>query len=80
MAISGYAENLKQLNQTGECRHYIDVILENTSYMNELLCQLSEYIKLGKMEALQTESVSIEQIWSRYRNGIRIFWMKKVWR
>lgn len=72
MAISGYAENLKQLNQTGECRHYIDVILENTSYMNELLCQLSEYIKLGKMEALQTESVSIEQIWEplqeRYQN------------
>ena len=40
--------------------------------MNELLCQLSEYIKLGKMEALQTESVSIEQIWEplqeRYQN------------
>ena len=72
MAISGYAENLKQLNQTGESQHYIDVILENTSYMNELLCQLSEYIKLGKMEALQTESVSIEQIWEplqeRYQN------------
>ena len=72
MAISGYAENLKQLNQTGESQHYIDVILENTSYMNELLCQLSEYIKLGKMEALQTEPVNIEQIWEplreRYQN------------
>ena len=72
MAISGYAENLKQLNQTGESQHYIDVILENTSYMNELLCQLSEYIKLGKMEALQTVPVNIEQIWEplqeRYQN------------
>ncbi len=40
--------------------------------MNELLCQLSEYIKLGKMDALQVESVNIEQIWEplqeRYQN------------
>lgn len=48
--------------------------------MNELLCQLSEYIKLGKMEALQTEPVSIEQIWEPLQERYQNLLDEKVWR
>lgn len=45
-AISGYAENLMQLSEDVEARHYISSIVNNAEYMNEMLNQLTTYTKI----------------------------------
>lgn len=43
-AISGYAENLQQIAGDAESRHYTDSILENVSYINEMITGMLSYI------------------------------------
>ena len=45
MAIGGYAENMGQLIEAEEGRHYRDEILSNVSYMNSMITNMICYLK-----------------------------------
>lgn len=45
-AISGYAENLQQIAYDAESRHYTASILDNVSYINEMITGMLSYIRL----------------------------------
>ncbi len=59
MAMSGYAENLKENVNTDKRDHYVDAILQNTNYMNEIISRnltLSEFetmTDLPKQESIE---------------------------
>ena len=48
-AISGYAENLQQIAKDSESRHYIDSILDNVAYINEMITGMLSYMRLDKL-------------------------------
>lgn len=52
MAMSGYAENLKENVQTDKREHYAEAVYENAQYMNDIIKNVME---LSKLESLKTD-------------------------
>lgn len=63
MVISGYAENLLEQNLPEKAQHFSKSIMENTTYMNEII---EKTLELSKVEngnyKLQKESVDLQAI------------------
>lgn len=55
MVLSGYAENLKELlaSSDGKQRHYVNSIMDNVQYMNDMIVDV---IELSKLEQTQEEA------------------------
>lgn len=76
MSISGYAENLKANINTDKKEYYADSILENVSYMNDIIANVLE---LSKVEtgALKLNMVDIEveelvaELSDHYRDALK---------
>ena len=70
-AISGYAENLQQIAGDAESRHYTDSILENVSYINEMITGMLSYMRLEKAPDIKNEDIDLNkligQVVDRYR-------------
>lgn len=70
-AISGYAENLQQIARDAESRHYTASILDNVSYINEMITGMLSYMRLEKTMTIKKKSVDVEkiagQVIDRYR-------------
>lgn len=47
MAMSGYAENLKEESNADKRDYYIDAILNNTDHMSQIICRNLELTKIG---------------------------------
>lgn len=75
MVLSGYAENLKELlaSSDGKQRHYVNSIMDNVQYMNDMI---GDVIELSKLEQTQEElekeevelSVLIQETMNRYQD------------
>lgn len=71
-AISGYAENLRQVKNDKKEQHYIDSILKNTLYMDDIVSKLLDYIRMERQPEIRIEEVSLasvaEELEERYRD------------
>lgn len=75
MVLSGYAENLKEIlaNSDEKQRHYVNSIMDNVQYMNDMI---GDVIELSKLEQTQEElekeevelSVLIQETMNRYQD------------
>lgn len=65
MAISGYAENMGQLIEAEEGRHYRDEILSNVSYMNSMITNMICYLKEQEADKSEKSAVSIHEIFEK---------------
>ena len=69
-AISGYAENLQQIAYDAESRHYTASILDNVSYINEMITGMLSYIKLENTLSIKNDNVDMaalaRQVTDRY--------------
>ncbi|MGN0633853.1 MAG: sensor histidine kinase [Oscillospiraceae bacterium] len=75
MAISGYAENLKNADSKEKRDHYADAIIENVSYMDGIICDVLSLAKLetgaakGKTENIELKDITAEVI-KRYEPAL----------
>lgn len=71
-AISGYAENLLQTENGSEERHYINSILQNTLYMNDMITKLLDYIRMESIPEIRAQEVRLgevaQELEKRYSN------------
>ena len=65
MAIGGYAENMGQLIEAEEGRHYRDEILSNVSYMNSMITNMICYLKEQEADKSEKSAVSIREIFEK---------------
>lgn len=69
-AISGYAENLQQIVHDAESRHYTASILDNVSYINEMITGMLSYIRLENTLTIKNDNVDMaalaRQVTDRY--------------
>lgn len=69
-AISGYAENLQQIAHDAESRHYTASILDNVSYINEMITGMLSYIRLENTLTIKNDNVDMaalaRQVTDRY--------------
>lgn len=65
MAIGGYAENMGQLIEAEEGRHYRDEILSNVSYMNSMITNMICYLKDQEADKSEKSAVSIREIFEK---------------
>lgn len=69
-AISGYAENLQQIVHDAESRHYTASILDNVSYINEMITDMLSYIRLENTLTIKNDNVDMaalaRQVTDRY--------------
>lgn len=65
MAIGGYAENMGQLIEAEEGRHYRDEILSNVSYMNSMITNMICYLKDQEADKSEKSAVSIRVIFEK---------------
>ena len=69
-AISGYAENLQQIVHDAESRHYTVSILDNVSYINEMITGMLSYIRLENTLTIKNDNVDMaalaRQVTDRY--------------
>lgn len=65
MAIGGYAENMGQLIEAEEGRHYRDEILSNVSYMNTMITNIICYLKDREADKSEKSAVSIREIFEK---------------
>ena len=69
-AISGYAENLQQIAHDAEARHYTASILDNVSYINEMITGMLSYIRLENTLTIKNDNVDMatlaRQVTDRY--------------
>lgn len=65
MAIGGYAENMGQLIEAEEGRHYRDEILSNVSYMNSMITNMICYLKEQETDKSEKSAVSIREIFEK---------------
>lgn len=64
-AISGYAENLQQIAKDSESRHYIDSILDNVAYINEMITGMLSYMRLENTMTIKKENVELDKLVSQ---------------
>lgn len=69
-AISGYAENLQQIVHDAESRHYTASILDNVSYINEMITGMLSYIRLENTLTIKNDNLDMaalaRQVTDRY--------------
>ena len=69
-AISGYTENLQQIVHDAESRHYTASILDNVSYINEMITGMLSYIRLENTLTIKNDNVDMaalaRQVTDRY--------------
>ena len=65
MAIGGYAENMGQLIEAEEGRHYRDEILSNVSYMNSMITNMICYLKDQETDKNEKSAVSVREIFEK---------------
>lgn len=61
-AISGYAENLQQIAHDAESRHYTASILDNVSYINEMITGMLSYIRLENTLTIKNDNVDMAEL------------------
>lgn len=72
MAIGGYAENMGQLIEAEEGRHYRDEILSNVSYMNSMITNMICYLKEQEADKSEKSAFSVREIFEKRLHSIRI--------
>lgn len=65
MAIGGYAENMGQLIEAEEGRHYRDEILSNVSYMNSMITNMICYLKEQEADKSEKSAFSVREIFEK---------------
>lgn len=65
MAIGGYAENMGQLIEAEEGRHYRDEILSNVSYMNLMITNMICYLKEQEADKSEKSAFSVREIFEK---------------
>ena len=65
MAIGGYAENMGQLIEAEEGRHYRDEILSNVSYMNSMITNMICYLKDQETDKNEKSAFSVREIFEK---------------
>ena len=65
MAIGGYAENMGQLIEAEEGRHYRDEILSNVSYMNSMITNMICYLKDQETDKSEKSAFSVREIFEK---------------
>ena len=65
MAIGGYAENMGQLIEAEEGRHYRDEILSNVSYMNSMITNMICYLKEQEADKSEKSEFSVREIFEK---------------
>lgn len=75
MAMSGYAENLKENVNTKKREHYANAILENTNYMNKIISRnltLSEFESMTELPRNETIDMVIlcKELAKKYESAI----------